>query len=346
MVIIQHISEESMLGGFSILKTSGNSLGSLILLYIYILCRVAVNVFILISGYFMIKQKSSVEIGKIINLLFMTSMYSLICYFIKVALGMNEVSFSNICYAFFPKNYYVYLYVCLCILSPYINKLIEQLNREQYRKLLLLLIILFGVWSTISMSISVCIDKDWSGIYTVSLDGSGRGFTIVSFIVIYLIGGYIRCYSEEFNHKSALYWLCCMFAISIMVLVLITIYPSLRKSLLNYDSIFIIAQSYCTFLIFKNINIGCIKIINIIGKTTFGAFLLHYSIVKALASFFKMETAFSSGTIKMLLVLIMITICSLIISSCMDWILRLVVNPITHKWKENKIYKYKIVSEL
>ena len=83
---------------------------------------------------------------------------------------------------FISRKYWFYsCYVCLMLLSGYIQKLIDALKQEEMKKLLILLIILFSVFPTI--------------FYFELVPDNGKG--LVQMIMVYMIGRYIRSYYDR-----------------------------------------------------------------------------------------------------------------------------------------------------
>lgn len=90
----------------------------------YMLGEVGVNLFVLITGYFMIKGKFSWK--KLICLLLEVSFYFLISIYIGIKLGIYEyTTFRAIFLLFFPtimnRYWFTTAYILLYILSPYLN---------------------------------------------------------------------------------------------------------------------------------------------------------------------------------------------------------------------------------
>lgn len=335
MVFIQHIFEKSMLGGFNILAQSGDKLTYIIICFIYGFSRIAVNVFILISGYFSVKNEKR-PIGKAINLLIMVSTYAGISYLGRVTLNIIPFSIVSFVSSIFPKNYYVSLYITLYFISPYLNVVIKNLDKNHLRKLIFVLLTLFSIWSTSINAIIEFLDLNWIGCFSVFIDGTGRGFSIVNFIMLYIIGAYLQLYHEEikFTKNCLLIALLMTFITTIIRLFL----PNIVDSVLNYDSIFIIIQSITFFCIFLNLKIKNNKIINCIAKRVFGMFLLHYSIIKELSKLLNMELWLKSGLFSCIVFTCILVILGMIISGIIDYVMHILAKPLNSKWKKSKLY--------
>lgn len=184
-----------------------------------------------------------------------------------ICFGFVNFNIKDTIKSFFPVitgNYwFVSAYIGMYILVPYMNKLIANLNRRNYRQLMF---ILFSVLPYIKNT-------------SVNIDSG----TVVYLIYIYFIGEYIRKYSNEFDRsKNKFYILAFLLSIFAMIVSIAIL------DLFNYKSwdIFIVTRSpfqivagTSLFLIMKNINISYNKIINYVAASTFAVYLLHCQLI-------------------------------------------------------------------
>ena len=111
--------------------------------YIGIICliggKLAVNLFVLISGYFLIESEFKVK--KVLKLILQAYCYS-VAFFIGYVLLKGNVSGDIMKLTMFPftsKAYWFLLpYICVYVLSPFINKLIKSISQKE-------LLILIGI---------------------------------------------------------------------------------------------------------------------------------------------------------------------------------------------------------
>ncbi len=107
-------------------------------------CIVAVNTFIIITGYFSFEKKT-IKVSKVINLFQRMIFYGLIIPLIILILGKIEI--SNEIIKNIIKNsinrWFIVIYAILYLLIPYINIVIRKINKNQYKILLLIIIIFF-----------------------------------------------------------------------------------------------------------------------------------------------------------------------------------------------------------
>ena len=226
--------------------------------------KFACNIFILITGYFMITSK--VNYKKIILLIGEMLFYSILFMIIGIAVGITKFNIKDFTKAIFPifwGNWFVIFYIMLYIMIPYINKLIEQLDKITFKKLLLILFIILSIVPT-------CTAEAWS-------------FSNIDiFIFMYMLGAYIRLYyDKKLSIKTKIICI-----ISIIILFLSPIFIDCigeilhTNKLLNKATYFLaqnsflcIVASISMFLIFKNIELKS-NFINYISSSVLGVYLI------------------------------------------------------------------------
>lgn len=102
--------------------------------------RLGVNLFVLISGYFLIDSKFKTK--KLLKLIFEVWCYSVgiaaICFVFKI----GDLSKATLMKSLLPISYNMYwfatTYVAMYLLSPFINKVIEHITKVQHQTILIL----------------------------------------------------------------------------------------------------------------------------------------------------------------------------------------------------------------
>lgn len=226
---------------------------------------VAVNVFILISGYFLCKQ--TITLKKIFKLWLQVELYSVGIYLLLCIIPPANISFNIkdlVKYALplLTNQYWFFTqYIILIVLSPILNHFINSLNREQHKKVLLVLLILFSFLPTISI---------FGNTY-----GMNNGYSFSWFIVLYFISAYLRNYPVNFVHPELIYIACS--TILLFSKILSTSIPSLAvvtNLLFIYNSVIVTASSVMLFVFFNSLNIKNITTTKI-ASLTFAVYLLH-----------------------------------------------------------------------
>lgn len=103
----------------------------------------AVNVFIMISAYFLCTTYERRFI-KVVELIIQVVVFNYFFYFLDIVSGSEQLSIKSLVARLLPCNYFVVLYCVLYIISPYINKLIVSLDNKQFKRLIVLLLLLFS----------------------------------------------------------------------------------------------------------------------------------------------------------------------------------------------------------
>ena len=126
-VIILHYNNKTMGGGFEYVKYGSINFYILYILESVFIC--AVNLFMLISGYFMINSMKR-SLWKPIELFVQVIIFSLGLYVLKIIVNADDFSVKSLVGRFIPSNYFVVLYCTVYIISPYINKLMLSLDKK------------------------------------------------------------------------------------------------------------------------------------------------------------------------------------------------------------------------
>ncbi len=149
------------------------------------ICNIGVTCFILISGYYGIKF----DIRKLIKMECMMISYSFIETAILYVVFPGQLQGAALleqlvksCFPLVTRKYWFYsCYVCLFLFSKYIQKLIDILEKAEFKKLLILLFMLFSVFPTL--------------FYFEIIPDNGKGLT--QMIMVYLLGRYIAIYCDK-----------------------------------------------------------------------------------------------------------------------------------------------------
>lgn len=128
----------------------------------------SVNIYVLISGYFMIK--SNFKISKLIEIVVEVWFYSVIIYVLMLLSGKITFELGEAIQALFPifrsSYWFISTYVVIYCLSPFLNFGLRNMSKKMMQRLLICLILFFCIW-----------DK-----------GSGSMW----FICLYVIAAYLR----------------------------------------------------------------------------------------------------------------------------------------------------------
>lgn len=236
--------------------------------FLYIGGKLGVVIFVLISGYFL--ENSKFKIKKLLKLFFEVLFYSIVIY--SVLLLCNKVPFSikTLIKAILPISYnqywFITCYIGVYVFSPFINKLINNINQSQYKTLMVICLIFLVILPMLTPQ------------------GGGFYNEFSYFIFLYLIAGYQKKYGFKFinENKKCILWIVCMILVMMGVSVISTYMSKyvtiFEKGILYLDksnSLPTLILALSIFGLFLKLDIKYNKIISIFGKTSFAVYLIH-----------------------------------------------------------------------
>lgn len=250
-------------------------------LFIQSIALVAVNCYVLISGYFLVLSRFKIK--KFFSLFFQVIFYSAGIYLTLILLGLTQPTLVESMRAVMPIStgvyWFVSAYVAMYLLSPFLNKFISSLSQKSHFTLTVLLVIIFSAWPTLFM---------FANPYVHSQLSISQGYSLTWFIVLYLIAAYLRLYYRP-DFRS-------LYHLSRYVIVALAVgfcFVSIRhlNSVASIDSLSVLssflgglnslttlASSLLLFIAFLNIKIkGDIAsgIISTLAPLAFGVYLIH-----------------------------------------------------------------------
>lgn len=271
-VVALHYNHADIGGAFA--AVSPSSVSQVLLYITESIAIIAVNLFVLISGYFMCTSQKR-NPWKIIFLILQVSVFSAGMYLLRVVLGADTFQVKSLVFSLVPANYFVLLYSAVYFISPYLNILLQK--KTLTRGLLITLGLLFSVWSTIVDFASDLTGLTVTGIHTVSSQGSQYGYTIVNFTLMYLIGGYLRL-SEPKNIPTGRLLAAFLANTALMTAWALAgqwIGRPLDNSAWAYSNPLVIINAILAFVLFRRIPLGEVKWINKLAEGAFTVYLLH-----------------------------------------------------------------------
>lgn len=225
---------------------------------------VAVNCFILISGYYGIKFK----IGKLFRLGSLTWSWSVILCFGAIFAGIQSFDVQQCIKLLFPivskQWWFITVYIALFILSPWLNQFVQKVSRDSYKKLLCVLFACFCIWPSFCYIINA---------QSITNDA---GYGIVNFIFLYLVGRYIQLYFTD-KYSSLIYgcaYVICSLGIFGANMFFTKVLGFYFNSFFSYDTIFCFMGSIMLFMCFKNMKFFSTKI-NALSKETLAVYIIH-----------------------------------------------------------------------
>lgn len=262
MIIAHHYVVNS--GLFEFITQQECSGSTIVMLIFGAWGKTGINCFVMITGYFMCKSKFTWE--KLLNLYLQIIFYSVIIYLVFCIIGQECFSTKKFASKFIPiqsiTDSFTGCFLLFFMLIPFLNILVNNMNRKQHQRLVLFL---FTIYSLLP-----------------SIPKFNIHFNYVEwFCVLYILSSYIRFYGL-FSRITTKQWGLLSIALILIASASIAGISILSKNthypyffVADSNKIFATLIAISTFMYFKNLNIRYSKFINTVGATTFGVFLIH-----------------------------------------------------------------------
>ena len=223
------------------------------------------NIFVMLSGYFLVKS-SSASFKKFFNLWVRMFFYSLSGFLILIFAGVESFSLRALFNVVRPITanhwWFATIYFMLYLLHPYLNIFLNKMTREEYQKFLVTAVICWSIIPTVLKT---------------DLAGSG----LMNFICLYSIAGYVRLWADDFGSKKYILYGCLFIAINFLSAVVIDLF-SINMQIFRHHTFhlykmmmpFTILAALCFLIGFKHLRIQY-KFINLAASAIFGVYLIH-----------------------------------------------------------------------
>lgn len=225
--------------------------------------KIGINIFMLITGYFMCLQDISLK--KYLKLLLMVYFYNIIIQGSFMLFGDYPINSSTLLTMFFPfrkihPDSFITDFLWFYLFIPFVSLLVKNMTRQQHLKLIVLSLIMFVGYNSIPGFSTEISPVTW-------------------FAVIMLVASYVRIYDPAILKRNSFVWMgmsvfmiLCAFA-SIIILGKIGYFPKRFTESLNSPLGFLIA--FAVFMTFLTMKIPYNKWINLYGGAAFGVLLIH-----------------------------------------------------------------------
>ena len=250
------------------------------LMIVYTLLFSMMNIFVIISGYFLCD--SHFRWKKVKSIILTTICYSVVIYILFCIRDVTEFSFFDFmdCLLSPITNQYWFIsaYLLLYILSPYLNKMLSCLNEKNLRSLCLISFVVLSIIPSFLIFVPV-----------QNLFDAQNGKGILWFLTIYILCFYYKKYRESYFCKINSYWFMIILIFNLMFLIgswIVLNYISIVIGLdgdgatrLYFDSsIFVFGISASIFLLTQRlpvINLKYGKFITYLSGSSLGVYIIH-----------------------------------------------------------------------
>lgn len=307
------------------MHTSGsykdNELSAWISIAVTVVANIGVACFILISGYYGIR----LNVKKMMHLDLMLIFYCWISLALEIVWGNSlggEAILSYLLPVIGKYSWYFTCYFALAFLSPFINEMVEKLGELKLKQLIITMLVIFSGVTTL---------------FFFDMNGDG-GKGIVHMVMLYLIGRYIAVYQSERVFKTSK--LIKIFALTAAVNfalngALYVVTGTVQNRYARDNSLFIIVQAVCIFLIFRNIYFEN-SFINRVAKHVPAVFIFEWALRGIVCNYvFDYVTLQQENYYEALLLVVAVVIVAM--GTVIDW-LRVTLLSKPEKWIVDKAY--------
>ena len=231
--------------------------------------KIGVDVFVLISGWFLISAPA-VRTKKALTLWAQIFFYSVAIYAVLALAGLVPISTKDAVKRLAPiateQWWFATAYLLLCLFAPYLNALLHSLTRRAYRGLLALTLTLWCVIPTLTT-----LEIAWSD--------------LLWFFTLYALAGYLKRFSvaESVSAKKLL-GAAALTALATYLTAVAADIVGMKVALVGEKAHFffrdmtslpVVAIAALLLLGFSKLDLGSRKWLNILASATFGVYLIH-----------------------------------------------------------------------
>lgn len=238
------------------------------------LCYPAVNTYILITSFFLYKQNKGLEktAKSLMKLWLAIVFYSVFGYVVVEVIIKQRFSGMDFIKRLFPITrgvwWYFTVYFGIVLISPFLNRMLNNLTKQEHRILLLMLLI----WcSVLPMFVE----------YKGQL-GTNYGYSLLWFTVLYITGAYIGkfCYCTDNNSvKIFIKFMLSYFSLSVLSYCITPIMSrwGVETTQAHYNSICTYLQAIMLLWAFLHLPLSpqYIKPISVLSSASMASYLFH-----------------------------------------------------------------------
>lgn len=229
-------------------------------------CLVAVNCYVMLSAWFLCRKGATWR--KCLSIFEQVLFYSISIYALLCITGFQRFNLMTLITRYlFPVSsgydWFATVYIVYALLTPYINRLGEDLSQEEHKRLCIILFTAFSVIPTLLF-------------FSIDNLGVNSGYSLLWFIFLHFLIMYIRKYNVKITK-----WKCALvFAVCVMASLTVKIFQQLILGneywdLYKYNSITTVVGSMALFLFFIQLPEHHNRLWCTLGSTTFGILLIH-----------------------------------------------------------------------
>lgn len=328
-VITLHYNCDGLGGAF--LFVTPHSINEFILYFLEYLCIVSVNVFILISGFYLSKNNTR-TILKPLKLIVQLVLISGAFYLFNRT-NDNPDSLSEFFDKWCAVYWFISLYIALYLISPYINIIFNKLNNKQINVFIVILLLVFSVEPTLVDLLDSYTDCLLTIFSFISNAGSIDGYSIVNLVLMYSLGAFIRRKTDLINKYSATSYLL-IYLLCVCINSLLSFVSTTANS---YCSPIVILEAVMIFCFFVKQKPFSSSVINMTARNAFSVYLSHVFLFR----FMMVQTYVNASAPVMILHVIITCLILYLIGWIIGQVYSIITDPVfSFLQKRINFYKY------
>lgn len=273
-VVASHIPAFATTGIFSMGLTLNKSILSLFRLG----GGIGVDIFVLISGYFLINSKFFLT--RIVKLAAEVWIYSVSLYIIMCLTGNASFSVSDFVHSLLPITYnqywFITAYMIMSLFAPLLNIALKSLGKTGHLRITVLALACFSVIPTALNLIYAY------SLRNVTLPETDIYSAPVYFIILYSVGAYIRLYGVNISRAASVIAVCAGVLGQLIVVASLYLISNVNEAsywdidlLIEANSSFQTAAAFGIFTLVIAAKPRVNKVINFISGGAFGVYVIH-----------------------------------------------------------------------
>lgn len=249
-----------------LVHTTGQSLGHDVSFGVHLLegfSIIGVNVFILITGYFSASPKKT----SLVNIAFICFFWMLVKVVCRYCIG-EELNYKH---AFFitSSNWFIPSYIALLFVAPILNSFCNSVSKKV-------------LWGGVMALLLIEMWFDWLPPFPAVKLGSQNGYSVFSFMVLYLMARAIRLYDlpRWFKKASPLIYIVCSVILAVVAHTFVHsghLEIDRFRFWFAYTNPLVILSSVAFLMMFEQLHVQS-KFINHIAKSTLACLLGHTAV--------------------------------------------------------------------
>lgn len=228
--------------------------------------KIAINCFVLITGYFMCE--SQVTLRKWLRLLGEVVFYGAVIYGIFVLAGYETFSVSGAVTSVFPftkvKRNFTTCYLLFYGLIPYMNRMLHAISDREH---LLLMGLCLLIYTVLPSFLHVNVEFNY----------------VTWFCVIYILAAYLRMHPRDWFDHTRLWAGLTILSIFLSLGSIVWQTRGEEQSNLgaayyyiaDSNKILAVVTAVCAFMLFRNLRVPYSRFINTVAASTFGVLMIH-----------------------------------------------------------------------